>query len=171
MYGKGWKKIASLIKTRTVVQIRTHAQKYFLKLTKARQSGDANVSNDGKTAGTGGRKVLHRTCFSSLLVSPLCISLTALLCSALFCFTSYFMSSYTLPLCLTCLAMLCVRKRGVPWIALLPLLRLCCPLWSSTTTDQVTWHDMRLISTHLFYSPSLTIFSVFFFASLLYVAW
>ena len=32
MHGKGWKKIASLIKTRTVVQIRTHAQKYFLKL-------------------------------------------------------------------------------------------------------------------------------------------
>ncbi len=29
-YGKGWKKIAELIKTRTVVQVRTHAQKYFL---------------------------------------------------------------------------------------------------------------------------------------------
>ena len=56
MYGKGWKKIASLIKTRTVVQIRTHAQKYFLKLTKARQSGDA-VSVDGKASGTAGRKV------------------------------------------------------------------------------------------------------------------
>jgi len=37
LHGKGWKKIASLIKTRTVVQIRTHAQKYFLKLQKARQ--------------------------------------------------------------------------------------------------------------------------------------
>ena len=57
MYGKGWKKIASLIKTRTVVQIRTHAQKYFLKLTKARQSGDANISVDGKASGTAGRKV------------------------------------------------------------------------------------------------------------------
>ncbi len=40
LYGKGWKKIASLIKTRTVVQIRTHAQKYFLKLSKARQNGE-----------------------------------------------------------------------------------------------------------------------------------
>ena len=40
LHGKGWKKIASLIKTRTVVQIRTHAQKYFLKLQKARQGGD-----------------------------------------------------------------------------------------------------------------------------------
>jgi SHAQKYF class myb-like DNA-binding protein len=27
-YGKGWKKIAALIKSRTVVQICTHAQKY-----------------------------------------------------------------------------------------------------------------------------------------------
>lgn len=32
-HGKGWKKIATLIKSRTVVQIRTHAQKYFQKLT------------------------------------------------------------------------------------------------------------------------------------------
>ncbi len=39
-HGKGWKKIASLIKSRTVVQIRTHAQKYFQKLAKARQNGD-----------------------------------------------------------------------------------------------------------------------------------
>lgn len=42
LYGKGWKKIAALIKTRTIVQIRTHAQKYFLKLQKARQGGDGN---------------------------------------------------------------------------------------------------------------------------------
>ena len=34
LYGKGWKKIANLIKTRTVVQIRTHAQKHFQKLSK-----------------------------------------------------------------------------------------------------------------------------------------
>jgi len=37
---EGWKKIASLIKSRTVVQIRTHAQKYFQKLAKARQNGE-----------------------------------------------------------------------------------------------------------------------------------
>lgn len=61
IYGKGWKKIAGLIKTRTVVQIRTHAQKYFLKLTKARQSGDSggNLSMDGKTLGPAHRKVLR----------------------------------------------------------------------------------------------------------------
>lgn len=33
-YGKEWKKIASLISTRTVVQVRTHAQKYFQRLSK-----------------------------------------------------------------------------------------------------------------------------------------
>jgi SHAQKYF class myb-like DNA-binding protein len=37
-HGKGWKKIASLIQSRTVVQIRTHAQKYFQKLAKARMA-------------------------------------------------------------------------------------------------------------------------------------
>jgi SHAQKYF class myb-like DNA-binding protein len=59
LYGKGWKKIASLIKTRTVVQIRTHAQKYFLKLSKARQNGEygGNLTMDGKSLSHGNRKV------------------------------------------------------------------------------------------------------------------
>jgi SHAQKYF class myb-like DNA-binding protein len=35
MYGKEWKKVAAKVKTRTVVQTRTHAQKYFQKLAKA----------------------------------------------------------------------------------------------------------------------------------------
>jgi SHAQKYF class myb-like DNA-binding protein len=48
-HGKGWKKIASLIKSRTVVQIRTHAQKYFQKLSKARQNGEeGDVSMEGR---------------------------------------------------------------------------------------------------------------------------
>lgn len=48
-HGKGWKKIASLIKTRTVVQIRTHAQKYFQKLAKARQNGEeGDVTMEGR---------------------------------------------------------------------------------------------------------------------------
>lgn len=57
-HGKGWKKIASLIKSRTVVQIRTHAQKYFQKLAKARQNGEeGDVSMEGRggpTAVTSG---------------------------------------------------------------------------------------------------------------------
>ena len=48
-HGKGWKKIASLIKSRTVVQIRTHAQKYFQKLAKARQNGEeGDVAMEGR---------------------------------------------------------------------------------------------------------------------------
>jgi SHAQKYF class myb-like DNA-binding protein len=38
MYNKQWKMIAELIQTRTVVQVRTHAQKYFLKLMKKNKS-------------------------------------------------------------------------------------------------------------------------------------
>merc|ERR1712224_180673 len=33
-FGKEWKKVAKMITTRTIVQIRTHAQKYFQKLQK-----------------------------------------------------------------------------------------------------------------------------------------
>lgn len=54
-HGKGWKKIASLIKSRTVVQIRTHAQKYFQKLAKARQNGEeGDVSMEGRGVGSNG---------------------------------------------------------------------------------------------------------------------
>jgi len=31
LYGREWRKVAALVKTRTVMQTRTHAQKYFLK--------------------------------------------------------------------------------------------------------------------------------------------
>lgn len=48
-HGKGWKMIASLIKSRTVVQIRTHAQKYFQKLAKARENGEGgDVPMEGR---------------------------------------------------------------------------------------------------------------------------
>jgi len=36
-YGKEWKKVSKMIPSRTVVQIRTHAQKYFQKLEKQKQ--------------------------------------------------------------------------------------------------------------------------------------
>lgn len=38
-HGKGWKQIAAMIQSRSVVQIRTHAQKYFQKLSKAQAGG------------------------------------------------------------------------------------------------------------------------------------
>lgn len=64
LYGKGWKKIALLIKTRTVVQVRTHAQKYFLKLQKTRN----NDIERGKTFFPLGKKKKHRNLLVS--VSP-----------------------------------------------------------------------------------------------------
>jgi hypothetical protein len=48
-HGKEWKKIADLIQTRTVVQIRTHAQKYFQKVAKARACGGEVVPGTFKS--------------------------------------------------------------------------------------------------------------------------
>ena len=45
MYGKEWKKVAAKVRTRTVVQTRTHAQKYFQKLAKAVEGGKADVTD------------------------------------------------------------------------------------------------------------------------------
>lgn len=36
MHGKDWKAISDLVQTRSIVQIRTHAQKYFIKIDKGR---------------------------------------------------------------------------------------------------------------------------------------
>ena len=36
-YGKEWKRVAAHVKTRTVVQTRTHAQKYFQKVSKSQE--------------------------------------------------------------------------------------------------------------------------------------
>ena len=50
LHGKGWKQIAMMIQSRTVVQIRTHAQKYFQKLAKAQQNG--TLHGEGVTMDT-----------------------------------------------------------------------------------------------------------------------
>ncbi|CAN0410038.1 unnamed protein product, partial [Phaeothamnion confervicola] len=73
LHGKGWKKIAGLIKTRTVVQIRTHAQKYFQKLAKAKQNGEHgeimmdSKGHGGKKKGKGGKR---RFSLGDLLSGP-----------------------------------------------------------------------------------------------------
>eukprot|EP00981_Chlorochromonas_danica_P001222 scaffold268_cov210-Ochromonas_danica.AAC.17 len=55
-YGKEWKKVASMVKTRTVVQTRTHAQKYFQKLAKANGGHfPPGTGDDVNTPGTGER--------------------------------------------------------------------------------------------------------------------
>jgi SHAQKYF class myb-like DNA-binding protein len=51
-YGKEWKRIAGEVKTRTVVQTRTHAQKYFQKLTKG-TSGDGDFTLFSDDEGMG----------------------------------------------------------------------------------------------------------------------
>ena len=50
LYGKEWKKVAAKVKTRTVVQTRTHAQKYFQKLAKANEGKDDVTHVDMGTA-------------------------------------------------------------------------------------------------------------------------
>lgn len=45
-YGKEWKRVAAKVKTRTVVQTRTHAQKYFQKLQKSIEHKGAPIVND-----------------------------------------------------------------------------------------------------------------------------
>jgi hypothetical protein len=44
IHGTSWKKIADYIKTRTLVQVRTHAQKYFLRMARANQRLGAQSS-------------------------------------------------------------------------------------------------------------------------------
>ena len=43
IHGKIWKKVAAHIKTRTVIQTRTHAQKYFQKLKKDLKVSVSNI--------------------------------------------------------------------------------------------------------------------------------
>jgi len=67
-HGKGWKEIAELVKTRTVVQIRTHAQKYFLKLSK----DEAQVDEASPTIAAHRRKQAKKRVLDQM--SPTSIS-------------------------------------------------------------------------------------------------
>mmetsp|Transcript_20977 Transcript_20977/g.43864 ORF Transcript_20977/g.43864 Transcript_20977/m.43864 type:complete len:1271 (-) Transcript_20977:79-3891(-) len=70
MYGKEWKKVAAKVKTRTVVQTRTHAQKYFQKLQKAQESSGGSATTevdyvDMGIAGEGGGSSAQKPSSSS----------------------------------------------------------------------------------------------------------
>ena len=65
-YGKDWKKAADLLKTRTAVQIRTHAQKYFQRVAKLKGDSIAESTSFGGPGGAsrqggggGTNKVTH----------------------------------------------------------------------------------------------------------------
>ena len=51
LHGKQWKTIATMIGTRTVVQVRTHAQKYFQKMERKNRdvSGGTSTSTQSKS--------------------------------------------------------------------------------------------------------------------------
>jgi len=51
-HGRNWKQVATFIPSRTIVQIRTHAQKYFAKLTKAGIPFDEHGSLESISSGT-----------------------------------------------------------------------------------------------------------------------
>lgn len=63
LHGKQWKTIATMIGTRTVVQVRTHAQKYFQKMERKKRDAiggsSTTFSSQGKKAGK--RKSLPST--------------------------------------------------------------------------------------------------------------
>ena len=85
MYGKEWKKVAAKVKTRTVVQTRTHAQKYFQKLSKATegkegatkvQMGTASDSKKGGNSSSSGSasKKNHRMATTAAMTPSLSIT-------------------------------------------------------------------------------------------------
>ena len=84
MYGKEWKKVAAKVKTRTVVQTRTHAQKYFQKLSKATegkegatkvQMGTASDSKKGGNSSSGSAsKKKHRIATTAAMTPSLSLT-------------------------------------------------------------------------------------------------
>jgi len=91
MYGKEWKKVAAKVKTRTVVQTRTHAQKYFQKLSKATEGKegasqvDMGTASDSRSRGGSASKKKQRTTstlMTTSMTTPPNMSRTASVASA-----------------------------------------------------------------------------------------
>lgn len=53
MYGKKWTKVAEVVRTRTTVQVRSHAQKYFQKQSKGRLDGEPMPGTGAGLRGAG----------------------------------------------------------------------------------------------------------------------
>lgn len=52
-YDKSWRDIATIVKTRTPDQIRTHAQKYFIKMGKVQGTKNGPIMMDGRRSRSG----------------------------------------------------------------------------------------------------------------------
>ena len=52
-HGKGWKEISASLKTRSALQVRTHAQKFYAKLVNANQVGDGDSIRKNATVARG----------------------------------------------------------------------------------------------------------------------
>lgn len=61
IHGKEWKKIASMIDSRTVVQIRTHAQKYFQRIAKKRGMKNSDRASSSGTRASSTKKKSRRS--------------------------------------------------------------------------------------------------------------
>lgn len=59
LHGKQWKHIADMIPTRTIVQIRTHAQKHFLKLAKTQPDVSTSIAHCEPSEESRSKKVSH----------------------------------------------------------------------------------------------------------------
>jgi hypothetical protein len=73
LHNKQWKLISDLIKTRTVVQVRTHAQKYFQKLIKQGKSqgkSDDSLLSEDYVFDVKGSSLEVSSCYSRLYIIP-----------------------------------------------------------------------------------------------------
>ena len=70
VYGKDWNKCATILKSRSVIQVRTHAQKYFQKV--AKETGDGKLPESSSCTSSTPRKMrMCRRCRGHGALVPL----------------------------------------------------------------------------------------------------